>query len=518
MPSYQLLWFLGTLALIQVAYVWFITAGTFTRWPVMGIYYDWLADAFRAGQLHVLVPAHPELLLKEDPYDKVNGRYWLVDLSLWKGKYYLYWGPVPAAIQAAVKALFQINKTIGDQYLAFGFISLAGVAGPTLVYRMATRLGQSLRWFVIIPAMLTVAFVNPILHLLTTANVYIVAIAGGQAFLILGLLLAFEAILSENQKQRQTALLLGASVSYGLSMGCRASLAPACILAAALSALILARLRSPGWFRRLCKYGTLAGGPAALAGALLLFYNWVRFDRFFEFGTNIQTGYFKFTFDAKHLLPNLYTYNLREVALSCHFPYFFQEWFPKASEFPSWLERPKDYLLNEPVAGLLLVVPILYWLPFSVLGTVKHFFQGHTINRAYLFALLSFIVCSTISGIVPLGLYMATMRYQADIIYGATLLSLLGWFNILWRMRGGWSLLISCAGVLTCLGTIIFGLALGYQGYNGHVHHSNPQLDKALRRTFSICPADTPKFPRFAPNGNTNEDRPPAPPKASKVR
>ncbi len=497
------IWVAATLALIEWVYFWFVTAGTLQQWPVYGIYYDWLSDAFRAGQLHVQKLPNPELLTKENPYDPRHARLWIGDLSLHNGKYYLYWGPVPAAIQGAVKEIFSINRSIGDQYLVFLHISMAGLSAAFLVFRMATKLFSRLPLPVICLAMLTVAFINPVLHSLTNGNVYLVAIAGAQGFFMLGLLLAFEAIVNSGSGWRKRLLLLACgSISFGLAMGCRASIAPAVIVSAFASGFLLEPWRKSSWERR---FTGLAAAlvPTGLAGLGLLYYNWVRFDDLLEFGTNLQTGPFPFRFDTKDIPVNLYTYFLRPPALSCHFPYLFQEWFP-APDFPGFLTRPEGYLLNEPVVGILLASPLVLIIPFAF--AIKRKSLSAPRRRALLFCFVSFLAAGTLPGIVPLGLYMATMRYQGDVILGLCLLSLLGFFFIWSRLPSKGYLLLASITVVMALHTIAFGLALGYQGYNGHVHHQNPKLDKRLRRDWSLCADDAPKFPRFAPNGNTNED------------
>src|SRR3984893_16414151 len=94
-----------SLCAIILIYIWVVTAGTITSWPVYTTnYYDMLADAFLHGQTHLLVEPDPRLLELPDPYDPIaNMRYRLHDLSLYQGKYYLYWGPVPGLLLAPVK-------------------------------------------------------------------------------------------------------------------------------------------------------------------------------------------------------------------------------------------------------------------------------------------------------------------------------------------------------------------------------------------------------------------------------
>src|SRR5579871_4598371 len=60
-------------------------------------YYDLLARGFANGHLYTAVDPVPELLALSDPYDPIaNAPYRVHDMSLYRGRYYLYFGPVPA--------------------------------------------------------------------------------------------------------------------------------------------------------------------------------------------------------------------------------------------------------------------------------------------------------------------------------------------------------------------------------------------------------------------------------------
>ena len=98
--------FLVLLAFLALwSYLWILTAGRLEEWPSGKNYYNLLAQAFQNGQLHLLLEPSAELLALENPYDYHNRENvpHLWDASLYQGKYYLYWGPVPALIGAQYK-------------------------------------------------------------------------------------------------------------------------------------------------------------------------------------------------------------------------------------------------------------------------------------------------------------------------------------------------------------------------------------------------------------------------------
>src|SRR5712692_5662699 len=88
------------LAIVFAFYLWTASSSgnnPFTFGKKLSDHYNLLSDAFLAGRLSLLVEPSKELLDLPDPYDpSLNAKFRLHDASLYKGKYYLYFGPVPA--------------------------------------------------------------------------------------------------------------------------------------------------------------------------------------------------------------------------------------------------------------------------------------------------------------------------------------------------------------------------------------------------------------------------------------
>ena len=81
---------------LTLLYAALATAGG-VYFAVAAPYYDLLAWGLWQGRLDLPVTPSPELLALPDPYDPAqNSAYRLHDASLYEGKYYLYWGPLPA--------------------------------------------------------------------------------------------------------------------------------------------------------------------------------------------------------------------------------------------------------------------------------------------------------------------------------------------------------------------------------------------------------------------------------------
>src|SRR3954462_4921127 len=168
---------------IEVVYVFFVSAGRFTHWPTYLTFLDDQADGFRAGHLHFAIEPPAALLAKPNPFDPSLKPLWYWDASLHGGHYYLYWGPVPALFLAAWKTLFRVHGRVGDQDVVFVLASLQALAGVLLIDRVQRRLFPTLPGLLVALGVAVFAFANPTLSNLSRAGVYEAAIVGGHAFL-----------------------------------------------------------------------------------------------------------------------------------------------------------------------------------------------------------------------------------------------------------------------------------------------------------------------------------------------
>lgn len=481
------------------AYTFLVSAGFVSHWPVYGTFHDLLADGFRRGQLNLPISAAPELLNSKNPYDPVNMRYWVLDASFYQGKYYVYWGPVPALFQAVAKNALGIQRIIGDQYLALFFLCIALWSGALIVERMARRLFGSISKLSLGLAILAFAFAAPTVHAATTASTYHTAIIAAQAWLLAGLLLAFDAVWFATIGKVQRLRLVLAGLAWGLALASRVSVLPTLavlILSTACGVVPPGRGRS----RAILEGAFWLGLPVALVGCGLLTYNKLRFDSWLEFGTNLHLSAFPLHFSSKYLMANTYSYVLRPFETSCEFPYFIQVWRMGAVAFPEGMLLPRTYLILEPVVGWLRSVPITWLIPFAFLLAPGLRAPQSRRDRSYWWCLVSFTALATVTGLVALGIYTATMRYLSDVISGLVFLSFLAAFGLnSHRITKRTPKTIAALTGTLALGTLVMGILIGYHGYNGHFARFNPQLHGKLERAFSVCGDGQPKPLRYAP-------------------
>ncbi len=268
-------------ALVAWLYVWFATAGTYGfAHRETDDYYDLLADAFLAGQLHLTVEPSPRLLQLPNPYDPAqNGPHRLRDASLYNGRYYLYWGPVPGLVHAAWKGLTGLPLGDGAGTLLFG---LAGCLAFFMLARALRELAapETPGWLVGM-VYLCYAFGGVSLYLQVRADIYKEAILAGTSFTLAGLYIWLRALAGRGPLGPQLAL---AGLLFGLGFGSRFTLLS--YAAGAGLVLVWQAARAPA---RATVSALLAFGlPAAGVLALLLLYNQARFGSPTEFGFSYQ--------------------------------------------------------------------------------------------------------------------------------------------------------------------------------------------------------------------------------------
>ncbi|HVR20336.1 MAG TPA: hypothetical protein VMS65_11585, partial [Polyangiaceae bacterium] len=270
------LWLYALVLLVWAGYAWLASAGGLDDWPSYGWFHDLQADAFRQGKLSLPIEPAPELLRAKDPYDRVNEPHWVLDASYHDGKYYAYWGPVPALLLAAAKSLLGINRTIGDQYIQFFFVCFGFACGAFLIERIARQLIGGISKPLVALGILVFAAANPTPHGIATPSTYLTAIVAAQAWLVAGLVVAFDAVWRAGTTRARAFRVLLAGILWSLALASRVTVAPAILVFIVAGAWAVGFAEPERRLRRFVTNGLLLGVPVALTGCALLVYNKLR--------------------------------------------------------------------------------------------------------------------------------------------------------------------------------------------------------------------------------------------------
>ena len=420
----------GALVVMAAFYTWTAATSEFPVRPApqLPFYYNHLTRAFLAGHLHLLIQPRPELLALPDPYDPVrNAPYRLHDAVLFKSKYYLYYGPVPALlVYLPFRVLTGLDFT---DPLAVALFSTVGLLFAFLIVQyLARRYLPETPFWLVLAAIPALGFGSALPYLARRPLHYEVAIAAGYAFVFASIYCFVAGTLSD--RFRRGLILLG-SLLLGLAVGSRAPMLATGLVPGVLALYAMASRRD----RPIRDHAiTLLAffGPLTVCVGLLLLYNVLRFGSWTEFGVNytligilpggetVRT--YKF-YDAARVPYGLFYYLLAPAHLVAEFPFFYpQPWV--------YLMPPPNYYL-EPTAGILPICPLLIVWFFAPVLWLK--------SRGRLRAL--WLVGAAIAGagavlLAQFTFAAVTMRYVVDFATLFLVPALLLWYGALNALRG----------------------------------------------------------------------------------
>jgi hypothetical protein len=487
------------LLLVSVLYFFLATAGTFAGLPEQSDGYDRMAEGFRAGHLYLQETPPKALLDAEDPYADKVALLGLWDASLYRGRYYYYWGPVPALLVVAYKWFTGTQGTISDQWLTLLFMLARFYGGAALILALCRLRAVSPPTWLVVLAVAVFGLAGPGPFIVARPQVYEACLAAGQCFWMWGLWAAFRG-LNTGRPSKWFAL---AGCLFGLAMGSRVTtwLGVPLILVVTLTTRCwqAGQSRSP-WRKTWLRESLALVAPVVCAAAAYAAYNRLRFGSFGEFGVKYQITLQKFWSHESFIVPNVLSYLWAPLDWSCRFPFATGTTFRRA---PSILGQwPPGYETFEKVAGVLVMAPWCYFLLASIVRFVtcawvrakrSMFYGAVSIAPLEVWAL----ACSlaALPTIVPaLGLWEASMRYSGDPLGGAVIGATLGAF---WLVRLTDSAdplvrhqvraLVIAVGTYTCL----VGAFSAFASYFEPFKHYNPELYQKLESRLSLCETET---------------------------
>ena len=423
---------LGILVCVGIAIyaLWYSSAGRFPAFPEFSNDYIQLGESFLHGQLSLLETPGPQLKALQNPYDyrqRENIPYhW--DASYYGGKYYLYWGPVPALVFAAAEGLTQ-TASVASFMVDLSYIGLSIVL--LAIFFLISR------WFfpdsssVFIGLFILMALVNlPFLFLLGNPQIYHTSIIYGQFFLMLGLLGWLIYYNTGN-----TAWLIIAGLNWGLAIGSRVNLAVS--VAIYLVFALIWMYREAGWRPSWKRNGSLLI-PLALCLIGLGVYNFARFGNPLETGQlyqlTVPTSHGSY-FSISYLPVNFYIYLLYPINLVVKFPYIKSALF-EISLLPNWLRVPQAMSFDHNIFGTLTSIPGLWLMGVSILLVIPVFKSIHShqvflpplSKRFYFFAMV--IVAGLGQFLFLLVFFFGAERYIPDFYLSVVL----GTVILVWKL------------------------------------------------------------------------------------
>lgn len=487
------------LCALTVYYAFVVSSGTFKVTAWNSNYYDLLVEGWKAGHLYLPVVPNPLLLAQPDPYDLVNRVWWLWDASLYRGHFYLNWGPAPGMCLWLYKLVTQQHATVHDQWLVLFFALLRLYAGSALIVAYARSQAPALPNWALQLAVLVFGLASPTPYVLARPLMYEAAITSGQAFLFCGLGCAFWGL---KKPHLRTRLFVLAGVCFSLAVGSRATMALVAPIVVVVTALVAHR--TAGYpprevLRSLLKLGL----PLCMTVVAYGLYNQLRFDSPTEFGLSYILSAPRFVTASRWILPNIVSYLTSDVAWTCDFPF---ARLPLQRSLTTLITWPIDYNLGnypmgERAAGVLVASSICWLWGVWFWRAAASVMERITPVRARTWSNdeLWLLGCSIalVCGILPATtMWMATMRFLEDACGGILLGSIGAGFWLLTRMRRRTTRLFwKCAYAGLAVYSIGVGVCLGFTGHIENFGRQNPVLFTTLAQRVSVCTATNVRLP-----------------------
>ena len=375
-------------------------------------YYPQLAIGFKKGQLSLPEQPSAALLALSDPYNYVlrkesNVEDFPWDVSLYKGKFYLYWGPVPSVLLTALP--IGILSRMGDQHLVFPFMFGLFIYSMLFTVSFLLKFNHNLPAWTVLIALLAIGISMPGMLMLSRPKIYEASIVASQFFYIGGCYWAYSAVSEEGQPVLWKLALAGSH--WALAIGSRSII----LLAIAFfdAATLIYILKRIG-IKNLTATLLAMGIPLFLGAIFFCWYNWARFDSIFELGLRYQlasVNYNEFNnlFSIRYVRENILSYIIRPYEIQSAFPYII---------------TVENMISNDRLAGLPYASPYLLFL----LVPIFRFFSPREAGAPKESPLEAWLVsalggASAVSLVIILIYYFTAIRFTSDFVPGLLLLA-----------------------------------------------------------------------------------------------
>lgn len=457
-------------AVIFIIYAWFITFGNFTTWKNTTRYYSQLADSFVKGQFHIDSEIG-ELANSEDPYNNesrlpFDDEIW--DMSLYKGKLYVYWGPIPALLITPLQYFSDIKVT--DIYLVYLFFCGLLIFNTLIILKLWGNFFINIPVKNVVLSIFVIGLILPIPWSLNQPDVYEAAIGAGQFFLIGGIyfiILAFE-------KKVQKKYLFLTGLFWACSVGSRAINVFPILFLTALTLFWIWKNDLLNW-KLIFKLAASLLTPLLVGAILIGYYNFARFDSPFEFGLRYQITIYNLnqdmplTFQTEYVPLNAYAYFIQPFEFIHVFP------FIQPIKFLSLLGG--NIVTPHLYAGGR-VVGVLFYAPFLILALIPIFLKNKTQVPSFILYILSFSFL--INLITILFYFYSQMRFLVDMVSQVTLLAIIGYWIVTQSSRRFFYYLANYLIIFT----LVTSLLLSFSSETSRMQKLNPELMEKINSFF----------------------------------
>ncbi|MBO4456890.1 MAG: hypothetical protein J5802_04155 [Butyrivibrio sp.] len=364
--------------------------------------YGELARAISEGKAYVSDEADDILSSMENPYDTANraalGAHAEWDTAFYQGKYYVYFGVVPALFLNLPYYLLTCEDMTYMQETCIIDVLLL-ISCFALMNELRKRINKKMPLRLFLLLSLTCTFSAGMILLIKTASIYYVAIGTGLVFVCFGLALWMSSLdLEESHNICLWRGMLG-SFCMACAVGCRPQFAIASFLGIIIFRNLIKKdsknryIGIPRLLMLLLPYVPVAAG--------LMYYNYIRFGSVFDFGANYNmTGY-----DMVHMgihiarIPiGLWYYLFNMPKFNFEFPYM----------YPTSVDSGyQGFIVSEDqIGGVVWLIPLVLICALDLKKKTRNSQMLYMRIFCYLIVLIVVAVDTIMCGVL--------VRYQAD--------------------------------------------------------------------------------------------------------
>ena len=430
-------------------------------------------DALSNGKVYLEKAPSEELTSLENPYDTTQrnenslkrGKDYIWDSSYYNGKYYSYFGILPALIlMVPYHLLTGKYMLVHFAILIFSLLTIWSL--KELVINIFERYFKNTPFKIMIFSMIILLFGSQILILNGRPKFYELAVISGLFFATAGINFLFMGIKQKDIKYKYIFL---SSLFLSLSVACRPTMLFTSLIA--LPVFIKIFIKKFKEKRNIGKSIASICIPYILIGSLLMYYNYIRFNSIFEFGASYQLT----VNDMSNLKNRVMTIGTGIVCNLFGMPSF-------TSSFP-FIETNKNiltfygyYYIEDMIGGLFILTPIC----FAIFSLRKLWKKSE--NKEVCYAILTFSVIGLILCIASIMMAGSLQRYLID--YGwmliiAGIMSFVELRNV-YKTDEGKHLLDKILKILVVY-IVIINLCAGIHAEKNYFKHYSPERFYKLR-------------------------------------
>lgn len=452
------------------------------------LYHD-LSEAFLQGRLSLPIEPSRELLSLQDPYDpEQNKKLRLHDASLYRGSYYLYFGPAPVFATFIPWRLMTGNPM--PHNLAASIFAGGGFVCCVLILIVIVR-GTKLKisYQCIIIALLLLGICNKVPFVLRGPFMYEVASVSAYFWSMLSLFFIFSFLLLDHRK----IIYLGvSSLCFGLAIASRFSYVySAVIFIVPLWEYLGYHAKIGESFKKMAVPMLIIGMPLISIVGMLLLYNYFRFGNFLEFGLKYQLGILRpldYPFlSIQNTWINNYLHFFHGHIVNGLFPFFHIQPINIPENIPIPSYYPLFWMRLETQAGILTNIPFLWtiipaWLYLKIL-------TKNAFSRPIQY-IASILLLGTVTNWIVVSCFSySQIRYVLDFLPMLLLLSCL----IYWMIYDHFHdvivgrAIVQCLVILTVIYSVLSNIGMSIEAF-GLFKEGNPEFYTAVEHFFDFIP------------------------------